>query len=424
MPTVGKLLVDTGPLRNYPEFRRLWTGLAISSIGSQLAVVAIAIEVYDLTKSSLDVGLISLVQLLPALVGSIVGGAIADAIDRRKLLICTGVSMSACAAGLAINAGSRHPTLWLIYVLAALSAGLQGCDGPARVAVLLSIVDKDSIVAANALRQLLAQISLVLGPAIGGVLISIFNVRVVFIVNAASFLVAVMTVLTISSHLPLGGATRFGWRSISEGFEFLKGRQAIQGCFVADLNATILGMPTALFPALAVGQFHGGSRIAGLLYAAPGAGALVCSGFSGWTKAIRRPGYAVCVSIVVWGVALAGFGLAKWLPLALVLLAIAGGADVISAVFRSTIIQTEAPDRLRGRISSIQQAVVTAGPRLGNAEAGFVAALSSNQISVVSGGLGCIVGIALVARLMPRFVRYELGRDEHETAGEASPAAS
>ena len=167
-------------------------------------------------------------------------------------------------------------------------------------------------------------------------------------------------------------------------------------------------MPTALFPALALHHFHGGLGLAGVLYAAPGFGALVASGMSGWTPRVRRPGRAVVIAITIWGLGLAGFGLVSYLPLAVLLLAIAGGADVISAVFRSTIIQTQTPDRLRGRLSSLQQAVVTSGPRLGNGEAGIVAALTNTQFSVISGGLGCVIGIAIIAKAMPNFVNYEI----------------
>ena len=328
--------------------------------------------------------------------------------DRRKLLIITGLLMAAAAAGMAIDVDRPHPTVLAIYLLAGLSAGVAGVNGPALVAVLISIVERDALVAANALRQLLQQISTVVGPSLGGIVISKFHAPAAFWANSISFFVAIAAVVTVGKHPPRGGSTRFGLRSIGEGFSYLKGRQAIQGCFVADLNATILGMPIALFPALALHHFHGGAGTLGLLYASPGIGALIASFFSGWTGRIRRPGKAVCVAIVIWGTAITGFGLTRVLVLAMPLLAIAGGADMISAVFRSTIIQTETTDRLRGRLSSIQQAVVTSGPRLGNAEAGFVAALSNVQISVVSGGLGCLVGIAIIAKLMPGFVGYRL----------------
>lgn len=402
-----RMLVDIEPIRAYPEFRRLWFGYAVSSIGTQMSVVAIAIEVYRITGSNLDVGLISLIQLIPAIIGSLLGGSIADAMDRRKLLVFSGGTMAIVATGLALNAQQHHPLLWLVYVLAAVNSAFQGVNGPTLTAVLLSIVDNDMMVKANALRQLSAQIASVLGPTLAG-LVLFAGVHTVFWVNAGTFAAAILAVLTVGSHSPVGGRTKFGLRSIGEGISFLKGRQAIQGCFIADMNAMVLGMPTALFPALALHHFHGGNGIVGILYAAPGFGALLASGMSGWTPRVRRPGRAVVIAVTVWGLGLTGFGLVSYFPLAVLFIAIAGGADVISAVFRSTIIQTQTPDRLRGRLSSLQQAVVTSGPRLGNGEAGIVAALTSTQFSVVSGGLGCVIGIAIIAKAMPKFVNYEL----------------
>ena len=417
-----RMFLDVEPLRVYPEFRRLWIGFAASQVGTQMSVVAIALEVYRITGSNLDVGLISLIQLFPAIIGSLLGGSIADAMDRRKLLVITGTTMSILSIGLALNADRVHPSLVLVYVLAAVNAAFQGVNGPALTAVLLSIVNREIMVKANALRQLSAQIASVLGPTVAGLLIP-FGIHVVFWTNAGTFVLAIGAVLTIGSHPPVGGATRFGWKSISEGLVFLKGRQAIQGCFIADLNAMVLGMPTALFPALALHHFHGGSGTLGILYASPGFGALLASMVSGWTPRVRRPGRAVVIAITIWGLGIAAFGVVAWLPAAVALLAIAGGADVISAVFRSTIIQTQTPDRLRGRLSALQQAVVTAGPRLGNGEAGIVAALSTTEISVVSGGLGCLIGIAIVAKTMPKFVRYDMNGPDRfrdvEVIGEA-----
>ena len=418
-----RMLLDVEPLRVYPEFRRLWIGFAASSIGTQMSVVAIALEVYRITGSNLDVGLVSLIQLVPAIIGSLLGGSIADAMDRRKLLVITGGSMSVLSIALAFNADQAHPTLVFVYVLAAANAAFQGINGPALTAVLLSIVDRDMMVKANALRQLSAQIASVLGPTVAGLLIPL-GIHVVFWANAGTFVLAIATVVTVGSHPPVGGVTRFGWNSISEGLVFLKGRQAIQGCFIADLNAMVLGMPTALFPALALHHFHGGSATLGILYAAPGFGALLASMVSGWTPRIRRPGRAVVIAIVVWGLGITGFGLVAWFPAAVALIAIAGGADVISAVFRSSIIQTQTPDRLRGRLSALQQMVVNAGPRLGNGEAGIVAALSTTEISVVTGGLGCIIGIAIVAKTMPKFVRYDLnGPDRYRVILEVADEA-
>jgi MFS family permease len=418
---VPKIFIDRTPLQRYPEFKRLWLSQGVSAIGSQLAIVTLAVQIYRLTGSTIDVGLISLIQLLPAIFGSIVGGSIADAMDRRRLLVITGTLATISAAMLGINAMRHHPIIWVIYLLAAISAAIQSVDSPARTSLLMSIVDRELLVPANALRGVLGQFAQVVGPSIGGVLLAVLHVSIVYWINAASFLVVVGAMFTISAHEPKGGTTRFGMRSIAEGIRFLKGRQALQACFFADLNANILGMPTAVFPALAVVQFHGGSKTMGILYAAPGLGSVIGSAFSGWTLNIRRPGRAVLICITVWGLALAAFGLATSLVVAVIFLAIAGFADQVSAIFRGSIIQSEAPDRLRGRISAIQQASNQAGPRLGNGEAGLIAGISTPQISVISGGLASVVGIAVIALTMHKFSRYELQHLKSETVLDEAP---
>ena len=415
MATTG-FFIDITPLRRFRDFRRLWFGLVLAQIGGQFGIVAASYQVYRLTGSSLDVGYISLVQLAPALIGSVLGGSIADAMDRRRLLIITEVTMAVATAGLALNAEARHPTLLLIFLLAALNAGIQGCDAAGRSAMLMATVDRDYFVQANTLRQLIIQVAVILGPALGGVLLAPIGVSGVFWCNAGAFMVTAIAIATLKPSRPSGGGTRFGWSSVAEGFAFLRGRQALQACFVADLNAMVLGMPTSLFPALGLTFFHGGPKTVGLLYAAPGAGALIATVLSGWTNRVRRPGRAVVVAIVIWGVALALFGLIHMLVVALLFLGIAGAADVISAVFRGSIVQLEAPDELRGRISSIQLAVVTSGPRLGNVEAGGVAQAISNQFSVISGGVGAVIGILCIARAMPRFLTYEIASTEEESA--------
>ncbi len=417
---VAKLFLDITPLRENPEYRRLWLGYAVNQLGSQLTIVAVAYQVYKLTGSSLDVGLISLAQLAPAIIGPIIGGSLADAIDRRTILLFTNVGGAACTVGLAINASVSHPAIWPLYVCGAASAAATGVDQPTRSALMLMLIKRGSFVAANALRQLLQQISLVVGPSIAGLLLAGFGVEVVFWVDVVTFGVALLTVASLNKHPPSDGGTRFGLQSVMEGFRFLRGRQAVQGCFYMDLNAMVLGMPTALFPALGVHYFHGGAAAVGYLYAAPGAGAFLAALFSGWTPRIVRQGRAVVIVVAIWGVAIAAFGLVPILWIALILLAIAGAADVLSAVFRGSIIQQEVPDRLRGRLSSIQTAVVTGGPRLGNSEAGLAAALGGNQFSVVSGGLGCIVGLAIITSLLPTFRRYEKPAPEPETVAPAT----
>ena len=411
---VPRLFVDLAPLRNSRPYRHLWFGYALNQLGSQLTIVAVAYEVYRLTGSSFDVGLISLAQLGPAIVAQILGGSLADAFDRRTILLFTNLGGAAASVGLAVNAGLGHPSIWPLYACGALSAAASGIDQPTRSALMLMLIDRDSFVAANALRQLLQQVAAVAGPSIAGLLLAGFGSRVVFWIDVATYAVALAVVFTLESHRPAGGGTKFGLKSVMEGFHFLRGRRAVQGCFIIDLNAMILGMPTALFPALGVQYFHGGASAVGYLYAAPGAGSFLAALFSGWTPRIKRQGMAVVIVVVIWGVAITAFGLVPVLWMALVLLAIAGAADVLSAVFRGSIIQQEVPDRLRGRLSSIQSAVVSSGPRLGNTEAGLAASIGGNQFSVVSGGLGCVVGVAVIAALMPTFRRYEKPSPELE----------
>jgi MFS family permease len=401
-------IVDVAPLRRFPAFRWVWSGSALSQVGSQLTFVAIFYQVYLLTGSSLDVGLVSLAQLAPALLGAMLGGSIADAVDRRKLLVVTQLALAACSAGLALNSLGGAPRIWPVYALAAVGAGFAGADGPARVAAMMNLVSQDSFTSANVLRQLEGQISVVLGPALGGLLLAQLSVATVYWLGVAGFVVAAAASLVVPPLPPEGRGTRFGLGSIAEGIRYLRGRQPIQGCLLADLNAMILGMPTALFPAIALSRFHGGAQVLGYLYAAPGVGALVGTLLSGWTIRVSRLGRAVVLAIVAWGAAIAAFGFSPWLWLALVMLAVAGWADVISAVFRNTVLQVEAPDRLRGRLTSIHIAVVQAGPRLGNFEAGAVAAVVGTEASVVFGGLACIAGIAALSRLMPRFSSYRL----------------
>ncbi|HMC80878.1 MAG TPA: MFS transporter [Acidimicrobiia bacterium] len=402
-----RIFVDLGPLRRFPYFRRLWLGQLVSQLGTALTTVAVPYQVYRLTGSSFAVGMVSLAQLGPLLVGSLLGGSIADAFDRRKILLGSQLALAGCSAGLAFNAMGGHSALWPLFAFPAASAGLSGLDQSTRTAAMVALVDAEALVSANALRQLLLTVSLVTGPAAAGLILARFGPVAVYWIDVASFAVAMVAVLGLPSLRPAGGGTRAGLTSMVEGLRYLRGRQAVQGTFVVDLDAMIFGMPRALFPAMGIGVFHGGATAVGFLYAAPGAGALLGALFTGWAARVRRQGRAVLIAVAVWGLAIAAFGLVSWLPAGLALLALAGAADVVSAVFRGTILQLETPDRLGGRLFSIQIAVVTGGPRLGDAEAGAVAALAGVRASVVSGGLACVVGAVLLGRLMPGFTNYE-----------------
>lgn len=417
------VFADITPLRESPDFRRLYVGQLISFVGTQLTVVAVPYQVFQLTDSSLQVGLVSLAQLGPLIVGSLIGGAAADSIDRRRLLLWMQVVMAITSVGLALNAMLDDPLLWPIYVLTALAAGFSGVDRPARSAAIPNIVERRSLPAAYALWQILLQVGTVVGPALAGLLLAEYGLGAVYWLDVLTFAGAFVAVARMRPLPPKGGGTKPGLASIVEGLRFLRGRRQLTGVFVIDLNAMIFGLPRALFPAMAERVFGGGAATYGLLNAAPGAGALIGAVTTGWVSRIHRQGFAVLVSVGVWGVAMIGFGVTSWLWLALLFLAVAGAADVISAVFRNTILQTSVPDSLRGRISSVQIAVVTGGPRLGDAEAGAVAALAGARFSVVSGGVACVLGVLAVAKWLPEFTRYRAEDDPVVVVPEPPPVS-
>jgi MFS family permease len=406
-PPRPRLLADLTPLRVSRDFRLLFAGNGVSYLGRQLTVVAIPFQVFTITKSSLAVGMIGLVTVVPLVTLSLAGGAIADAVDRRKLLLVTQLLSASTSAGLALNAGLSSPHLWPIYLLAALSAGLAGVDLPARNAVIPRLVGRELFPSAAALSQIQFQIGQVAGPALAGVIISQVSLAAAYWIDVASFGAAVAALVMIAPQPPEGGGTRASLASVGEGLRYLKGRRLLVSTFLIDIDAMVFGMPRALFPALGTGFFGGGPLTVGLLYAAPGAGALVGALLTGWVGRVRRQGRAVILAVLVWGAAIAAFGLVPWLPLGLAMLAVAGAADVVSAVFRNTILQLSVPDGLRGRLSSVHIAVVTGGPQLGDAEAGAVAALTSARFSVVSGGVACMLGVLALVRLVPELARYD-----------------
>lgn len=403
------VLMDLTPLRRSRDYRALVGGLGVSTLGNQLTQVAVPFQVYALTHSSLYVGLASLAQLFPLIIGSLLGGSLADSCDRRRLLLIVeaiGALLSAC---LAVNS-DLGPALWPLFVFPAAAAAASGIDSASRNAMVPSLVGMDLVPSANAIFQSLTQTGSVVGPAAAGVLLAGAGVKAVYWVDVATFAVALVSVLTISPQPPTGaGTTRPGWRSMLEGFRFVGRSQALQGGYLIDVNAMVFGMPRALFPALGITVFGGGATAVGLLYAAPGAGALIGAVTTGWVGRVRRQGLAVIAAVLAWGTAITLFGLVRWLPLALLLLAIAGWADVLSAVFRNTILQQAAPDNMRGRLFGVHMAVVTGGPRLGDLESGAVADAFGDTVSVVSGGLACVAGALLLAKLLPGFRRYRYG---------------
>ncbi len=407
----GRIFVDIAPLRDSRQFRLLFSGQLVTTLGSNLTIVAIPYQVYSQTHSSLQVGAISLVQLVPMVIGSLIGGSVGDAVDRRKLILYTSGLLTLASGALAVNAAVAHPSLLALYLISMVAAALTGFINPARNAVIPSLVSPAHLVAAYAFTQVVYQVGSIVGPAISGLLIDGIGLAWVYGIDAISFLLSVLTIARMTALPPAAGAARPGFASIVEGLRYMRGRPALQGVFLIDINAMVFGMPRALFPALSENVFHGGATTLGYLYAAPGVGALLGALTTGWVARIRRQGWAVIIAVLAWGAAIAVFGFVHTLWVALVLLAIAGWADVISAVLRNTILQTSIPDQFRSRLSSIQMAVVQGGPRLGDMESGTVAALVSTEFSIVSGGIACIIGAVVLARLLPAFRRYDTGAE-------------
>jgi MFS family permease len=404
---LSRLTIDLGPLRRYPAFRRLFIGQTVSTFGSEIAAVAAPFQLFQLTHSTLQVGLLSLCELFPFLTLTIVGGAIADAVDRRRLLFVTEILLALVAVGFAANASLAHPRVWAIYVLVTLAMSIFSLGVAGMNSVIPRLVERHELAAANAIENVYGSTTNVAGPALGGVLIAILGLRGAYLLDAGTFAASLWSVWRLPPLPPAHDAERPSLRTIAEGFRFVRGKKVLLGMFLADSNAMVFGMPRALFPALALHRFHGGAGILGLMYAAPYAGALVSSVLSGWMTHVRRQGLIVAIAAGLWGVAITAFGFAGSLWLALLLLAAAGAADNVSAVLRGTILWTVTPDELRGRVSGIEFAQVAATPALGNVEAGIVASLTSLRFSIVSGGLACVAGTVLVALAVPAFIRYD-----------------
>ena len=409
---MARFVVDITPLRRYRQFRRLWAGQVVSGLGSQLTLVAVSFQAFDLTRSTLVVGLIGLVQLGPLLAGALWGGTLADAMDRRKVLILTQLAMASAIGGLVVNASLTHPAVWPLFVCTGVAAGFQGVDWPARRAALPMLVEAPDVTAAIALQTSIQQLALVAGPALAGVLIATIGLSAVFGIDVATFGVALVAALSLPALAPSGGGTPMGLRSMAEGFRHLRGQKLLSATYWIDLNAMIFGMPRAVFPALGTGLFGGGAGVVGLLYAAPGAGALVGSLFTGWCSRVRHQGRAIAACVVIWGTTIAVFGVVPVLWIGLTLLAVAGAADVVSAVFRQAVQQRTVPEHLQGRLSGTFFAVVAGGPRLGDAETGLAAAIGGPQFAVWSGGLACVVGVGVLLWRVPELWRDNGGGRE------------
>jgi predicted MFS family arabinose efflux permease len=384
-------------------------GQVISHLGSNMRLVAVAVQVFEITGSTVAVGIVGLVEVVPLIVFSIVGGAMSDRSDRRALIFRTQLGLMATSLVLAyISFGSDPSVLW-IYALTAIASGLNAIDRPARTAMTPNLVPPDKLAAAMALRQVVFQTTLILGPALGGVMIASLGgaVEWVYLFDGLSFIAAIVVLRWVPRSVPSFDPGQSHLQSVREGMGFVFRNPLALSIFGIDLIAMIFGMPRAVFPELAKETFGMGPEGVGLLFAAPSVGALVAALTTGWVSSVRRQGVAVLWAVAAWGTAITLAGLSVFsLALTLLFLAAAGAADVVSAVFRATMLQTTTPDVLRGRVSAFNLMVVTGGPRIGDFEAGLVGGIAGAPASIVVGGLVCLVGTCAMAVWSPTLARY------------------
>ncbi len=403
-----RIALDLTPLRASRDFRLLWTGLFVSEIGYQFTRVALYVQVYLLTGSPAMVGLLGLAGLAGQVAGTLIGASFIDAHDRRRILLWSQVVLAGLAAVLLVTTVTHRAPIAVLFSVNAAMWFVGAIEGPARSAMTPRLVGIELVPAALALYQVLWQTVQIVGPALAGLLIAATDPSWAYGVDMVTYGALILAAFAMRPMPPEHDtAEAAGWRAVREGFVYVKRDRLLQSTFAIDLVAMIFGMPMALFPALVVTQFHRGVEVVGLLFAAPAVGALMQALAGGWTGRVRRQGEVVVWAVVGWGSAIAAFGLVgDHLGWALLFLAAAGAADVVSAIFRSTILQITVPDRLRGRLASIFMLVVSGGPKLGDLEAGVVATVFTPTISVVSGGLACIVGALVCAAAYPELRRY------------------
>ena len=410
---VRSVLADTTPLRT-PAYRRLWVAGIVTVVGAQLTVVAVPLQVYALTRSSAYVGLTGVFALVPLVVFGLWGGALADAVDRRTLLLISTVGIGVTSLAFWAQAAAGVDSVWLVLVLLAVQTAFFGISSPTRSAIIPRLLPADQVTAANALNMSVFQLGAIVGPVLGGVALGFTSLSTLYLVDTVLLLATLYAVLRLPAVPPTVVGRRAGLREVLDGFRHLAGHTVLLASFVVDIIAMVLGMPRALFPEMAVQSFgapDGGGTALGLLFAGIGIGALAGGVFSGRLPGVRRQGVAVLASIAVWGLCMVGFGLAAGagvLWLAVAFLAVGGAADTVSSVYRSTILLQAADDEVRGRLQGVFTVVVAGGPRLGDVTHGAAAAVVGTTAAAAGGGVLVLVGVVVAAVAMPAFVRYRV----------------
>jgi MFS family permease len=426
MPLASRLVTDITPLRESPLFRRLWVGTTLSAVGSALTMFALPLQIYDITRSPFAVGALGIVSLVPTLAVGLPGGALADAMDRRKLALLTTVGQAAVSAALAGQALAGLSALWLLYLLAGLSSALSAVSQPARRTLVPSLLRPEQLTAGLALNRVSFQVMMTGGPALAGIITAAAggHLQACYLLDVVSFTGSVYGVARLPAMRPQPGASRPGPRAIARSVGFVRRSPVLAGAFLADLNATIFGLPIALFPAINAERFGGNPTTLGFFTTAIGVGGLVSSAFTGPVGRAARQGALMLGTVAIWGAAFAGFALAHTLWLVLGLLAVAGAADTFTVVLRGTIVQAVTTDEFRGRLTAVEYVIGVGGDSLGRLESGAVGSLTSPTIGALSGGIATVVLTGVIAMAMPAFARYRAASaTTTEVTGPASPAA-
>jgi Transmembrane secretion effector len=426
---VRRFFADTTPLRT-PDFRRLWLAGIVTVIGANLTIFAVPVQLYALTQNSAYVGLSGLFALVPLVVFGLLGGAWADAMDRRLLLIIASCGLSLASVLLWLQAALALNNVWVVLCLLSVQQAFYAINQPTRSAAIPRMLPGDQLPAANSLNSTVMQFGAIVGPLLAGVMLRWVDLSTLYLIDAITCTAPIWATFRLAPMPPSNGekgsshSSRWGLAAVLDGFRYLAGNQVVLMSFVVDLIAMILGMPRALFPQMAHESFGGpvgGGTTMALLAAAMSAGAVAGGVFSGWLPRIRRQGLAVVAAIVAWGVAMVGFGLVSGLAhgragpllwIALAFLAFGGAADMVSAAFRSTILQQAATDELRGRLQGVFIVVVAGGPRLADAVHGAAAAAAGTTVAAAGGGALVVVGVVIAALAVPAFVRYRAAESD------------
>jgi MFS family permease len=419
---VPSLLIDTTPLRVSAPFRRLWSGLAVANIGGQLTVVAVGLQVYAITRSTFQVGVLGIAALGPLVVFGLYGGSIVDHYDRRKVALVASLVSWCATLGLLAQSLAHNRNVWLLFLLVAIQSGAGAVNSPARSAIYPRLLEPQLMPAANALQTLAFNIALTGGPLLGAVLVATAGYPWAYGLDAALFTFALVALWRLPSIPPEGSITSTaGLHSVLEGLRYLGTRPNVRNTFVVDLIAMITALPRVIFPAVGVLYLGGGATTTGALTAAIAVGGILAGVFSGGLTRLRWQGQVIVWAITGWGLAVLVFGLVLvatgptspahvlWpaLAVALLVLAVAGASDTVSAVFRQTILQTAAPDEMRGRLQGVFTVVVVGGPRLGDIWVGTLSSHVGEAWAVVIGGAMCVTLLWLVVRSQRGFWRYD-----------------